>query len=66
MGDVFQFQPNSNRIFCKQLNSGDPDQTPQNVVSDLGLHCLHISHKKEARLIGVKESEFLEKLNLYF
>ena len=32
------------------------------VVSDLGLH---MSYKKDARLIGVKESEFLEKLNLY-
>ena len=24
-------------------NSGDPDQTPQNAVSDLGLHCLPIT-----------------------
>ena len=24
-------------------NSGDPDQTPHNAASDLGLHCLPIS-----------------------
>ena len=39
------------------VNSGEPDQTPQNTprsaASDLGLHCF--SNKKEARLIGVYE-----------
>ena len=39
-------------------NSGEPDQTPQNAASDLGLHCLHTSHKKDARLIWVKWSHF--------
>ena len=30
----------------------DPDQTPPlSVTSDLGLHCLHMSHNKDARLI---------------
>ena len=29
-----------NRAFCL-ANSGDPDQTPRYVVSNLGLHCLH-------------------------
>ena len=24
-------------------NSGDPDQTPHNAASDLGLHCLQIT-----------------------
>ena len=24
-------------------NSGDPDQTPHNVASDLGLHCLSVT-----------------------
>ena len=33
-----------------QANSGDPDETPHSVASDLGLHCLPISNKKEARL----------------
>ena len=35
-------------------NSGDPDQSPSSAVSDLGLHWLPMSHKKDARLIGVK------------
>ena len=34
-------------------NSEDPDQTPRSVASDLGLHCLSMSHKKDARLIWV-------------
>ena len=34
-------------------NSGDPDQTPSSAPSDLGLHCLPMSHKKDARLIWV-------------
>ena len=25
-------------------NSGDPDQTPENVPSDLNLHCLPVTH----------------------
>ena len=36
-------------------NSVDPDQTPQTVVSDLGLHCLPRSQKWEARLIWVNK-----------
>ena len=31
-------------------NSGYPGQTTS-VASDPGLHCLHLSHKKDARLI---------------
>ena len=31
-------------------NSGDPDQTQHFVASDLGLHCLPMSHKKDASL----------------
>ena len=34
-------------------NSGDPDQTPPFAASDLGLHCLPLSYKKDARLISV-------------
>ena len=37
-----------------QANSGDPDHTPLSVASDLGLHCLPISHKEDARLTWVK------------
>ena len=39
-----------------QANSGDPDQTPQSVASDLGLHYLPMSHKKDARPIWVKNA----------
>ena len=28
-------------------NSGEPDQTPCSVASDLGPHCLYMSHKKD-------------------
>ena len=31
-------------------NSIDPDQTPRSAASDLGLHCLHMSHLWDARL----------------
>ena len=34
-------------------NSGDPDQTPRSAASDLGLHCLPMSHNKVVRLIWV-------------
>ena len=34
-----------------QANSGDPDQ--KNAVSDLGLHYLPMSYKKDPRLIWV-------------
>ena len=36
-----------------QANSGDPDQTPHSVASDLGLRYLPMSHKKDARHIHV-------------
>ena len=47
-------------IFIKILkeflfaNSGEPDQTPHFVASDLVLHCLPMSHKKDARLLWVE------------
>ena len=34
-----------------QANSGDPDQTLHSVASDLGLHCLPMSHQKDTRLL---------------
>ena len=37
-----------------QANSGDRDQTPRSAASDLGMHCLPMSHKKDATLIWVK------------
>ena len=37
-------------------NGRDPDQTTHSVASDLGLHCLRMSHKKDARHIWVKNA----------
>ena len=39
VGWYFPFHSNFNRA------NGDPDQTPRFAVSDLGLHCLNMSHK---------------------
>ena len=36
------------------IESGDPDQTPRSAASDLGLHYLPMSHKKDARIVWVK------------
>ena len=36
-----------------KANIGDPDQTPHSVASDLGLQCLHKSHKKDVIHIWV-------------
>ena len=33
------------------VNSRETDQTLHSVASDLSLHCLHMSHKKDTRLI---------------
>ena len=37
-----------------QANSEDPDQLQLSAASDLGLHCLPRSHKRDARVIWVK------------
>ena len=39
--------------------SGDPDQTPHSVASDLGLCYLPMSHIKDARHIWVKNAIIL-------
>ena len=51
LGGIFHFI----RILIEHSvsNSGDRDQMPQNAASDLGLYCLPLSHKKDARLIWV-------------
>ena len=41
-----------------QANSGDLDQAPHSVASDLGLHYLPMFHKKDARHIWVKKQLF--------
>ena len=51
VGQYFSFFSNFKRnLFA---NSGEPDQTPHFVASDLVFHCLPMSHKKAARLIWV-------------
>ena len=47
-----------------QANSGDPYQTSHSVASDLGLHCLPMPHKKDARHIWVKIAINLLSRNL--
>ena len=36
------------------IKNGEPDQMPYFAVSDMVLHCLLMSHKKDARLIWVQ------------
>ena len=52
VGFFFSFYSNFNRTLSKQ--TGDTDQTPRSVLFDLGLYCLPMPHKKDARLIWVK------------
>ena len=42
-----------------KANSEDPDQTPRSAASDLCLHCLPMSNKKDTRLICVKSINLL-------
>ena len=46
-GVLFHFYTISNRY------SEDPDQTPRSAASDLGLHCLPMYQKWDARLLWV-------------
>ena len=43
-----------------------PDGMPRFAASNLGLFCLPMSHKKDARLIWVKKSEKMLELYLKF
>ena len=45
-----------------QANSGDLKQTPHSVASDLGLHYLPMSHKKDALHIWVKKCNYFAYL----
>ena len=47
-------------------NSGDPDQMPHSVASDLGLHCLPITHAEVSRLQWVKLKIARKKTNMQF
>ena len=41
-----------------QTNNGDPDQTPENVASDLDLHYLPMSQKRTLGIYGLKCNYF--------
>ena len=45
------------KTLCKQT-FGDPDLTPRSLASGLVLHCLHMSHKKDARLKWIYLTHF--------
>ena len=47
--DFYVLSNFSMKILC--ANRIAPDGTPQNAASHLGLYCLPMSHKKDARLI---------------
>ena len=52
---IFHFYSNlNNSLFA---NSGEPDQRPRSAASDLVLHWLPMSHKKDARLKWVNKSQ---------
>ena len=41
-----------------EAKSADPDQMPHSLASDLGLHYLPMSHKKDAKHIWVKKCNY--------
>ena len=45
-------------IQIMQANSGDPDQTPHFVASDLGLHYLPYPTKRTLVIYGLKSNYF--------
>ena len=64
LGGSFHFYSNFGRTLYKSTVE-TLNQTPQNVVSDLGLCCLSMSHKKDARLIRVNKCMILYSVSLY-
>ena len=55
-GIFFYFYSNSNRITCNQTVETLIRRHVLRRQSDLGLYCLPMSHKKDARLIWVKNN----------
>ena len=51
VGGIFHFYSYCNRTLCKQTLDTLIKRLP--AASDLGLQCLHMFHKKDARLILV-------------
>ena len=52
---LFQILGLLGSIFHFHSNIGDPDQTPSPATSDLGLHCLPMSHKRTLGLYGFNQ-----------
>ena len=50
---IFHFYSNAHTIFCKQTVETLIRRRFLSSAADLGLHCLHMSHKKDTRLIWV-------------
>ena len=59
MSGKFLLIPYFVEIHVLNANSADPDQTPRSAASDLGLHCLLMSHLWDARLKWVNYKEYL-------
>ena len=49
LGSKFQFHSNF-KMYIPLANSSEPDQTPRSVASDMVLHCLPMSYKKDVIL----------------
>ena len=47
------------------VNSGDPDQMPHSVVSDLGLHCLPVTCLGVSSLQWVNRDKYIFGSNFY-
>ena len=56
LSGILYFFPNCNRI------SREPDQKLRSTASDLSLHCLPMSHKKDANLICVNNTYTILKV----
>ena len=63
LGGIFHFYLNFKRKLL-WANSEESDQTPRFAASDLILHCLPMSYKKDARLIWVKRLTYWRGLIL--
>ena len=51
-------------LFSIFIQIGDPDQTLRSAASDLGLHYLPMSHKREVVLIWVKIKHEINAIKL--
>ena len=64
MSGQFPLLPRFIEMPVINANSVDPDQTPRSAASDLGLHCLPMSHLWDARNKWVNNQNFLVQWTL--